>query len=329
MRKLHLFISLLIALSVVVVMSPGPAAAQEPSEEPVKIMLVQHSNCAWDAFWCVVEQGIDDAAKMFNAEVTLLSPDKYSPEQTTADIDKALAANPDALSVTITDPVEMQEPLMRAINSGIPVYAYNGGDDRPAEEQIPYKSFFGSDNRLAALEGSRRLLRDHPDAKRGVCVNHCTGIGHCEQRCLGLAEAMEEKGLESQVLAIPVADPAQSTTIISDFYAANPDVDLWLTLGPNSANPFYAFVEREGLKPGDIYHGTFDMTSEILQNIQDGMTDFAIDQQPYMEGFYAVMWPALTVRYGLDPVINPMLTGPAFVDASNVDKVIALAGKYR
>ena len=60
---------------------------------------------------------------------------------------------------------------------------------------------------------------------------------------------------------------AESQTIIDDHYTANPDTDIFMTLGPNGANPFYAFLDAAGLGPGDVFHGTFDLSEEIIAKI--------------------------------------------------------------
>ena len=118
-------------------------------------------------------------------------------------------------------------------------------------------------------------------------------------------------------------------TIISDFFTANPQVNVALTLGPNGANPFYAFLEASGFGPGDIAHGTFDLSAEIVAAIEDGTTLFAVDQQPFLQGYGAVMILNLLLRQGVTPALPVTPTGPGFVDQSNIDIVKALAGQYR
>ncbi|MDH7487866.1 MAG: substrate-binding domain-containing protein, partial [Anaerolineae bacterium] len=120
-----------------------------------------------------------------------------------------------------------------------------------------------------------------------------------------------------EVLAI-TNDPAESQTIIDDYYTANPDTDIFLTLGPNGANPFYAFMEAAGLGPGDIKHGTFDLSPEINAHILDGTTLFGIDQQPFLQGYGAVQMLVMVNRYGIGPALPVTATGPGFVDASGV-----------
>jgi simple sugar transport system substrate-binding protein len=299
-------------------------AAQD--EKPVKIILVAHAASAWDSFWKVVEQGNHDAAEDFNVDLTILAPDEWCPECVAALIDQATAAQPDAMGVTISDGVLFQEPMMRAIESGIPVIAYNSADWRPEAERIPYLTYIGQDEFVAGLEGAKRMIA--AGATKGVCVNQAVGAVNLDTRCKGVVQAFTDAGLPAEVLGI-TNDAAEATTTISDYYAANPDVNGFFTLGPNGATPFYSFMESEGLAAGDIVHGTFDLGPEIVAKIKDGTTLFGIDQQPYIQGYQAVQYLAWAVRYGLSIPAKVIPTGPGFVDLSNIETVEALAGTYR
>lgn len=294
------------------------AEALEPSPDltrPLEFIMVQHALCAWDAFWCTVEQGISDAAADLGVTVTVLGPDKFDLERTAALIDEAVAANPDGIGLTVTDPVLFKEPITRAVEAGIPVMAYNAGSG-PVKDGIPYLSYLGQDEYQGGYLGGLRLAAQ-AGAAAGVCVNHQVGHTGLDARCQGFIDAFTEKGLAAEVLAI-TNDPAESQTIIGDFHTANPDVNVFLTLGPNGANPFYAFVEASGMTPGEFFHGTFDLSDEIRANIESGATLFGIDQQPYLQGYGAVVWLFMANRFGITPALPVTATGPGFVDASNV-----------
>jgi simple sugar transport system substrate-binding protein len=161
-----------------------------------------------------------------------------------------------------------------------------------------------------------------------VCINQQVGHTGLDRRCSGFTDALAEKGIPAEVLGIG-DDPAEAQTIIDDYYTANPEIDIFLTLGPNGANPFYAFMEAGGMGAGDVTHGTFDVSPEIIERIKDGTTMFAIDQQPFLQGYGAVQALVLKVRQGISPALPVTPTGPGFVDASNVEVVEALAGEYR
>ena len=314
-----------VVLSLFVVLFSMMSGALAQSDKPVKIILVAHAASAWDGFWKVVEQGNNDAAAALNVDVTILAPDEWCPECVAQLIDQATAAKPDAIGVTISDGVLFQEPMQRAIDSGIPVIAYNSADARPAGERIPYITYIGQDEFEGGYQGAKRMIT--AGATKGVCINQAVGAVNLDTRCKGVLQAFEEAGLSAEVLGI-TNDAAEASTTISDYYAANPDVNGFITLGPNGATPFYSFMESEGLKAGDIYHGTFDLGPEIVAHIKDGTTLFGIDQQPYIQGYLAVQWLTWIVRYNLG-VPGDIISTAGFVDSSNVAAVEALAGTYR
>ena len=71
------------------------------------------------------------------------------------------------------------------------------------------------------------------------------------------------------------------------------------------------------------------MSPQILTEIQQKQLTFAIDPQPFSEGYLGTVALTNWLRYGQTPSLN-IGTGPAFVDATNVAKVIALTAQgYR
>ena len=67
---------------------------------------------------------------------------------------------------------------------------------------------------------------------------------------------------------------------------------------------------------------TFDTNAELVGAIADGRVAWAVDQQPYLQGYLAVdaLWLAhrngATLGGG-----RPVYTGPSFVDHTNVDTI--------
>jgi simple sugar transport system substrate-binding protein len=292
---------------------------------PVNVYMVQHALCAWDAFWCVVENGIKQAAAELDMDLTLLGPDRWDLERMAQLIEQAVAAQPDGMGVTVSDADLFRAPIQRALDAGIPVVAYNAGQN-PTEDNIAYMTYLGQDEYQGGYLGGMRLAADGGTA--GVCINQVVGHTGLDRRCRGFVDALTEAGIPAEVLAIS-DDPAASQTVISDYYTANPDTDIFLTLGPNGANPFYGFLDTQGLGPGDMKHGTFDLSPEITARIKDGTTMFGIDQQPFLQGYGAMRTLALRLRYGISPALPVTATGPGFVDMTNVELVEALAGQYR
>ena len=71
---------------------------------------------------------------------------------------------------------------------------------------------------------------------------------------------------------------------------------------------------------------TFDTNAELVDAIKSGDVKWAIDQQPFLQGYLAVdsLWLYLnngnTIGGG-----KPTLTGPAFIDQSNIDSIAEYA----
>ena len=72
--------------------------------------------------------------------------------------------------------------------------------------------------------------------------------------------------------------------------------------------------------------GTFDTNAALVDAIQDGSVQWAVDQQPFLQGYLSI--DSLWLYLNNGNVIGggkPTLTGPAFIDKSNVDAVAEYA----
>ena len=314
------------------VTSTGPAFIdangldfQPDPNRQVDLGLVQHARCDWDPFWCVVENGVAQAAREMSVNATVLGPDSFDLAAVAQLIDEAVAAQPDGLAVTVSNADLLRDSIQGALDAGIPVVAYDSGAG-PLVDGVEYMTFLGQDDYQGGYQGGLELAE--AGGSGGVCINHQAGNVGLDARCEGFLAAMAEKGIPGQVLAI-TSDPTESLGILNGFYGASPDTDIFLTLGPSGAEVFFQFVSGAGLEPGDLKHATFDLSEEIAARIKDGTTLFALDQQPFLQGYGAVQTLMLKTRYGITPVMPITPTGPGMVNATNIETVEALAGQYR
>jgi simple sugar transport system substrate-binding protein len=77
-------------------------------------------------------------------------------------------------------------------------------------------------------------------------------------------------------------------------------VDGILTLGPGAAMPALDAIRASGLAKR-VKLATFDLSPEVLTAVRDGDMLFAVDQQPYLQGFLPVMLLAERARYQVFP----------------------------
>ncbi|MGG7377486.1 hypothetical protein ACQ7B2_01375, partial [Escherichia coli] len=77
---------------------------------------------------------------------------------------------------------------------------------------------------------------------------------------------------------------------------------------------------------GAIKVGTFDLGPDVIQAVRDGRLLFAVDQQPYLQGYLPVVMLVQRARYGLFPDEGGVIaTGPHFVTRDNAQQAIALS----
>ncbi len=295
--------------------------------ENLNLTLIQHASCPWAYFWCVVETGIHDAAQDLDVDVTIRRPNTFDPDEVKRLIESEVngATKPDAIGVAVIDADKFRVPLTKAVEAfDIPVIAYNAGSG-PEQDNIPYRAYIGPDERQGGYEAGKRLLAESQSGGKGACINHQPGALNLEARCQGFFDALSEAGVGAEMVKI-TPNPAESQKILQRYVAQHPDTNLFLTLGPEAAVPFYQVVSN---RKGTFRHGTFDLSRTILNEIEKGTTLFAIDQQPYLEGYLAVQWLTWIKRHGFSPPSPIISTGPSFVDLNNVALIQQQVGQYR
>ena len=80
-------------------------------------------------------------------------------------------------------------------------------------------------------------------------------------------------------------------------------------------------------KTGKVAVGTLALNTQVLTDIQSGSLTFALDEQPYLDGYYGLTMMAQYDRYGLLPT-NPLYLGYVTVDKGNVARVEAVQAEY-
>ena len=72
--------------------------------------------------------------------------------------------------------------------------------------------------------------------------------------------------------------------------------------------------------------GAFDLGPDTLRAVQKGKLLFAVDQQPYLQGYLPVVMLANRARYGLLPAQGDVVaTGANFVTRANAAQALELS----
>ena len=308
-------IALLAAVAAVATTSL-PAAA-----EGERFVLVSHAPDS-DSWWNTIKNAIAVAGEQMGVTVEYRNPPTGDLADMARIIEQATASSPNGIISTIADFDVLSGPLSNAVAQGIPVITINSGTEEQSKE-IGALMHVGQPE-LAAGQGAGEKAKA-AGVTKFLCVNHYITNPASVERCQGYADAL---GVELGNQMIDAGqDPAEIKSKVMAHLQANPDTNGVLALGPTSAHPTIAALNESG-KAGEIHFGTFDLSTEIADAIKADVIAFAIDQQPYLQGYLPVVILTNLARYGVVPG-NSINSGPGFVTKDNIALVEKYAGEYR
>lgn len=263
-----------------------------------------------DTFWDQVRAGAEDAAKKNNVDLQYTA----NPEgaQQAQLVQQAVDKKVDGIAVTLAKPEAMKSNVEKAADGDIPVVALNAGMDDWKDMGV--LSFFGQDDELAGEAAGERLTEEK--AGKTLCVIQEQGHVGLEGRCKGVASTFDK----SEKIYVKGTDTANVQSTITAKLQQDDEITHVLTLGA----PFALIAQKSVSEANsDAEVATFDLNDEALQQIKDGNIIWAVDQQPYVQGYQAV--DALWLRVNKGASVGggePSFTGPAFVDEKNVDLLL-------
>jgi simple sugar transport system substrate-binding protein len=279
-----------------------------------------------DPFWSKVKKGADDAGKLVAAQggsVTWLGPQNYDnlgPDA--ADLIRtALSQHPSAVVGPDWVPEAMDEAFKAVVDAKVPLIIYNAGG-MDAAKKLGAMNYIGSDEYIAGVAGGEYFGKS--SSKNVLCVNTLPGAANTEARCKGVADGLTKGGGKSTELPLPSTSFGNPTAVAQAIKAAllkDTTVDGLITISAGDANSAANAITQASVVD-KVRLGTFDMDESTLQRIKDGTQLFAIDQQPYLQGYLAVSLLNTSVNFGLDLPTKPVLTGPGIVNASNVEATL-------
>ncbi|EYD75402.1 sugar ABC transporter, periplasmic sugar-binding protein [Rubellimicrobium mesophilum DSM 19309] len=317
LKKLALGAALLASVS-------GPALAQDDST--INIVFTHHSSAS-NTFWQAVQKGFEDGCAKVQAQCQMIfTQTEGSVQEQLANMEAALAQNPDALITSIVDNTAFDDVIQRARDAGITVIASNV-DDLEGAAGNARQAFIGQGFIPAGRTLAEAQAANFPaDGPIKVLVGvSAPGQNWSEQRAQGVIE-----GLEAWAAANPDRefsyerlDSGTDLATVGDrvgaYLAANPDTTAYFDTGFWHAAVARVLADR-GTPPGQVLLGGFDLVPQVLDEMKTGYVQVQIDQQPYMQGFMPVMEVYLNETVGLAPA--DIDTGQGVVTPDMVDAIM-------
>ncbi|PSL36543.1 monosaccharide ABC transporter substrate-binding protein (CUT2 family) [Labedella gwakjiensis] len=308
-----------LAASAALLLSACSGTGQEPESTSDSVDLtyavITHSGPG-DAFWDRVKSGAEKAGADYGADITYnADPDPAKQSQL---IDNAVAQSVDGIVVSMANPDGLKSSIEKAVAAGIPVVTINSGIERSAE--FGALTHIGQSETVAGEAVGDRLTEE--GLSNVLCVIQEAGNVGLEERCSAAAGAF---GGTMENLQVDGTNDAEVKATIKSKLQADPSIDGVLTLGGQYAIDAVGAVSESG---SDATVATFDLSEDVVKDVEEGSILFAVDQQPYVQGFLGV-----TALY-LDSINGnqigggqPVYSGPAFVTKENAAEVAEFAAK--
>ncbi|MFC0037683.1 substrate-binding domain-containing protein [Actinomadura rayongensis] len=247
------------------------------------------------------------------------------PAQEKRMLQNAVAEKPDCLIVTFDTPSAQGPEVQKAQKAGIPVVFANAGYQQA--EKYGALTYIGSDETLQGKMGGQEL------AKRGIkhplVVTLTPGsLPLTDQRNAGFKSGYTGNTTWLYMSLKEAAGTAASIAgSIEAKLARDPSIDAVFTTGVVFTPAQLAARTATGARAAKTTWATIDTNAQILGAVKDGELAFALDQQQYLQGYWAALVCDQYVRYGLRPVDPVMATGPIVVTRTNLADYLKAAAE--
>ncbi|MGA7814725.1 MAG: sugar ABC transporter substrate-binding protein [Caballeronia sp.] len=275
-------LAVLAAAALVTGLGTAAAGAEE------RFVMVSHGSDS-NVWWNTVKNGMRDASEDFSVPVDYRNPPTGDTGDMVRILEQAAAHNYSGVITTVPNFEMIQNGLAGVKAKHIPLVTINGGPEFGMKlgaimhiGQPEYEAGKAAGERAKAA-GIHSFL----------CINHGADIQALWDRCKGFADAIGVNYKEATI------DSGEDPTVIKGKVAAylrlHPATQAVLALGPDQATGVLRGISDAGMKR-KIYVATFDLSPDILKAIQSGDIAFAIDQQPYLQGYLSVAALAIAIR---------------------------------
>ncbi len=235
-----------------------------------------------DTFFTPTINGIQDACQLLNCSYEWNGSRSNNVGQMARAIDIAVSAGVDGIATSLISPL-LGKPVAAAIDAGIPVIAYSA--DEPSTRRLAY---IGQNLLLSGREMGKKIKQLIPAGGRIAVFIAVPGSANLQPRLDGILH--ELKGSNLHVIAPASGAGAQQELTTTDAFIGRhlKTYQGYFAVDAGSTAGVAVAIQKYNLK-GKVAAGGFDLTADTENLLANGTIQFAIDQQPYLQGFLATL----------------------------------------
>ena len=297
----------------------GGAGTTEAAESPSSVYpkagrprFVFVNHVTTNPFFSWARRGADDACALLGASYQWTGSETSNVKEMLAAFDTAITSRADGIAVALTDQKAFDAPVRKALAAGIPVVSYNA--DAPRSGRLAYigQDLFGSGQEMA-----RRAIELVGSGKVALFVA-TPGSSDLQPRVDGVRDVLDRHaGIDLDVIATGAALPHQLSTIDA-YVAGHQDVKGLFSVDGGSTQGLAQVIQKRGLRAKGVKGGGYDLNPLTRKLLAAGEIDFAIDQQPYLQGFLPILQLFQYRASGHVTGLGDVNTGLKFVDRESI-----------
>ncbi|HLY40376.1 MAG TPA: substrate-binding domain-containing protein [Terracidiphilus sp.] len=281
-------------------------------------------------YWQAAASGFNHAAGQYKVTARVEGPENLDPQAELAELQKAIAAKPAGILISVSDVSVLQPGINAAIEAGIPVITMDS--DASGSKRL---FFIGTNNLDAGRLGGRRLI-EKMGGKGNVVFFTLAGQPNTEERLKGFKDMLATR---PEIHIVDVVDIKGDARVAFDStqqmlaQTGAKKIDAFVCLEASAGKQVAEVVKRGNANDRVVL--AWDTDQGTLDAIKAGTIDATIAQKPWTMAYYGLKSldeifhapPAqLNKDYSQDP-FSPypdfVDTGTSLVDKNNVDMFIA------
>lgn len=285
-------------------------------------------------YWQTAAAGFNHAAAQYKVTAKVVGPDGYDAQAELDALQKAVAAKPAGILISVADAAVLQPGINAAIDAGVPVLTIDSDD--PGSRRL---YFIGTNNLEAGRIAAKPILEKF-SSSANLIVFTLAGQPNTDDRLKGLKDALAQRPGIKIVDVIDVkGDPR---------LAFDRSQELLGETGPKKVDGFVCLDSASGKMVSDAIKRinatdrllvAWDVNQDTLDAIKGGTITATVAQKPYTMGYVGLKAldeifhnppKTLSKDYSVDsfsPYPVFVDTGTSLVNKENVDLYIASAAE--
>jgi simple sugar transport system substrate-binding protein len=275
-----------------------------------------------NTFFTPTMNGAADACRLLGCTYQWTGSQTSNVSEMVNAINSAVARGTNGIATTLVDPTAFTSPVSQALSAGIPVVAYNS--DVAGNPRLAY---IGQDLFLSGQTMGQHIASLVPSGDVTLFIA-TPGAVNLQPRIDGaLATLKSYPAIAPHVVPTGAAQP-QELPFITSYLKIRPGYRGFFAVDGGSTAATAQAIQQAGLAAKGVKAGGYDLVAPTEQLLAAGHIQFAIDQQPYLQGFLPILQLYMHNATQKLTGIADVDTGLKFLDKSSVQPYVTTKSRY-